>query len=210
MNTTQPDSLIYIVDDEPAVRESLSLMLEMNGFQVKCIESAKAFLTASFFEGISCAIVDVRMPDMNGLQLQQALIDRSDLLPIIFLTGFGDIPMSVRAIKAGALDFLTKPITQEKLLNCVRAALEVSARQCAENKQRQAFQARLDTLTRREREVMALVIDGQSNKDIARLLDISHRTVEQHRSRLMEKIGVNSVLELVTKYQSAQPERPDQ
>lgn len=181
MNTSQSDSVIYIIDDEPAVRESLSLMLEQGGFLVECFESAKAFLATSLFEGISCAIVDVRMPEINGLQLQQSLMERGVRLPIIFLTGFGDIPMSVRAIKAGALDFLTKPITKERLLNCVRAALDISERQHAENAQRQAILARLDTLTSREREVMTLVVDGHSNKDIARLLDISHRTVELHR-----------------------------
>lgn len=208
MNTTaQSKPNIYIIDDEPSIRDSLSLMLELEGFSVESFESAIDFLAAAPFKYFSCAIVDIRMPDMNGLQLQQALIERGVLLPIIFLTGFGDIPMSVKAIKAGASDFLTKPITQEKLLACVRAALQVTERRHAENEQRQAIQARIDTLTNREREIMSLVVAENSNKEIARLLDISPRTVEHHRSRLMEKMGVTNVIELVNSYQSVQPDR---
>lgn len=205
--TTQLNTNIYIIDDEPSIRDSLSLMLELEGFTVESFKSAIDFLAAGCFNDLSCAIVDIRMPDMNGLQLQQTLIERGVLLPIIFLTGFGDIPMSVKAIKAGASDFLTKPITQEKLLACVRAALRVSERRHAENEQRQAIQMRIDSLTNREREIMSLVVAENSNKEIARLLDISPRTVELHRSRLMEKMGTASVLELVTSYQSVQPDR---
>lgn len=129
------------------------------------------------------------------------------MIPIIFLSGFGDIPTSVKAIKAGAIDFLTKPITKQKLLKCVRQALQISQRWHTELEQRQAIQARLNTLTSREQEIMSLVIKEQSNKEVARLLGISHRTVELHRSRLMQKMNVNSVLELSKVYQSVQSER---
>lgn len=198
---------IYIIDDNPAIRDSLSLMLELEGYSVKTFPNAIDFLAICPPNHPCCAIVDIRMSDMNGLQLQQALTERGVLIPIIFLTGYGDIPMSVRAIKAGAFDFLTKPITQEKLLIRVRDALRVSERYFAEFEQRQAIQGRIATLTSREREIMTLVIAGQANKEIARLLNISPRTVEIHRSRLMEKMGVTSVLELVTNYQQAQPDR---
>jgi len=204
----QPDTAIYIIDDDEAIRDSLSLMLESEGYSVQSFDGAEAFLAAVPFTCISCcAIVDIRMPNMTGLQLQQALIERGVLIPIIFLTGFGDIPTSVKAIKDGAIDFLTKPITKANLLACVRQALQLSERWHAELAQRQAIQKRMDTLTSREQEIMSLVIQELSNKEIARLLDISHRTVELHRSRLMLKMNVNSVLELSKVYQSVQSER---
>jgi RNA polymerase sigma factor (sigma-70 family) len=204
----QPETAIYIIDDDEAIRDSLSLMLELEGYSVQSFDGAEAFLAAGPYTCVSCcAIVDIRMPNMTGLQLQQALIERGILIPIIFLTGFGDIPTSVKAIKAGAIDFLTKPITKQKLLNCVRQALQISERWHTELEQRQAIQARLNTLTSREQEIMSLVIKEQSNKEVARLLGISHRTVELHRSRLMQKMNVNSVLELSKVYQSVQSER---
>ena len=198
MNTNAPIATnVYIIDDDSAVRESLSLMLELEGFSVESFESASAFLAAGPFNCLSCAIVDIRMPDMNGLQLQQALIEQGVLLPIIFLTGFGDIPMSVRAIKAGAFDFLTKPITQKKLLSNVRKALRISESRHTEIEQRQAVQRLIDTLTHREREILSFIIAGQSNKETARLLSISHRTVEVHRKRIMEKMGVSNLFDLI-------------
>ncbi|OAI10103.1 hypothetical protein A1359_02100 [Methylomonas lenta] len=204
----QPETAIYIIDDDVAIRDSLSLMLELEGYSVQSFDGAEAFLAAGPYTCVNCcAIVDIRMPNMTGLQLQQALIERSILIPIIFLTGFGDIPTSVKAIKAGAIDFLTKPITKQNLLKCVRQALQISQRWHTELEQRQAIQARLNTLTSREQEIMALVIKEQSNKEVARLLGISHRTVELHRSRLMQKMNVNSVLELAKVYQSVQSER---
>ncbi|MDD2737382.1 MAG: response regulator [Methylomonas lenta] len=204
----QPETAIYIIDDDEAIRDSLSLMLELEGYSVQSFDGAEVFLAAGPYTCVSCcAIVDIRMPNMTGLQLQQALIERGILIPIIFLTGFGDIPTSVKAIKAGAIDFLTKPITKQKLLKCVRQALQISQRWHTELEHRQAIQARLNTLTSREQEIMSLVIKEQSNKEVARLLGISHRTVELHRSRLMQKMNVNSVLELAKVYQSVQSER---
>lgn len=196
MHTISTGRKVFIIDDDAAIRDSLSLMLELEGFSVETFKNAQAFLAAVQPNGISCAIVDIRMPEMDGLQLQQALIARGLLLPIIFLTGHGDIPKSVKAIKAGAVDFLTKPITQEKLLAGVHEALRVAKIRRARIEQCHQAGGRIKTLTNREREIMLLVVGGHSSKEIARLLGISHRTVEIHRSRLMEKMGVASVLDL--------------
>ncbi|MCK9607086.1 MAG: response regulator [Methylomonas sp.] len=196
MNQIHPDSQVFIIDDDAAIRDSLSLMLEVEGFSVLTFASANAFLAAAQPKDISCAIIDIQMPDMDGLQLQQAMMERGLSLPIIFLTGHGDIPKSVRAIKAGALDFLTKPITQKKLLASLYEALQMAGSRHAQLKRCHEIEGRVNTLTNRERQVMSLVLAGHSCKDSARLLGISHRTIEIHRSRLMEKMGVANVLDL--------------
>lgn len=196
MNQIHPDSQVFIIDDDAAIRDSLSLMLEVEGFSVVTFENANAFLAEAQPKDISCAIVDIQMPGMDGLQLQQAMIARGCSLPIIFLTGHGDIPKSVRAIKAGALDFLTKPITQKKLLAAIYDALQVAGLRHTQLKRCQEMEGRVKTLTNRECQIMSLILAGHSSKDSARLLGISHRTVEIHRSRLMEKMGVSNVLDL--------------
>ena len=187
---------IFIIDDEPAVRDSLTMMLEQEGLNVIAYDNAPAFLAAYQEEILGCAIVDIRMPDMDGLTLQKEMLARNILLPIIFLTGHGDIPMSVTAMKAGAADFLTKPVSREKLMNTVRPALRESDKRLAKAACIEESLTLLNSLTEREREVMLLAIDGFSNKEIARRLDISHRTVEIHKSKIMHKTGAINLLDL--------------
>lgn len=187
---------VFLVDDDSAVRDSLTLLLEEEGFAVESFDRAEAFLAVCPEADRGCAIVDIRMPGIDGLQLQEELAARHCALPLIFLTGHGDIPMSVRAIKAGALDFLTKPVTGEALLAAVRAGLAESERRSAEKAVNDSVASRLAMLTEREREVLALAVVGHPNKEIARRLGISHRTVEIHKARLMHKTGAATVLDL--------------
>ena len=188
---------VFIIDDDASVRDSLSLLFEQEEITVKVFESAASFLAAvDQTEPRCCAIIDIRMPDMDGMALHAELIRRGILLPIVFLTGHGDIPMSVRAIKAGAVDFLTKPVTSNDLLNSVHGALLESERIYAQHKANDEAQACLRILTEREHEVMLLVIEGLTNKEIGRHLGISYRTVEIHRSHVMQKTGAGSVLDL--------------
>ncbi|MDO9232518.1 MAG: response regulator [Methylotenera sp.] len=194
MMTANPT--VFIVDDEPAIRDSLTLMITQENLAVMAFENAYAFLEACQAGCLGCAIVDVRMPGMDGMQLQQALLKRNILLPIIFLTGHGDIPMSVKAMKSGAMDFLTKPVSREKLISAVRAAMRESEKITTESIHRHDAKSRLADLTDRERDVMMLAIQGYPNKEIARHLDISHRTVEIHKSKIMRKTGAINLLDL--------------
>lgn len=190
------DAIVFIVDDEPAIRDSLTLMIAQENIAVKAYDSAESFLAACQAERFGCAVIDIRMPDMDGMQLQDALSKRNILMPVIFLTGHGDIPMSVKAMKAGAVDFLTKPITRERLLNSVRAAIQESEKILQESANYKDAQSRLAELTDREQDVMMLAIQGYPNKEIARHLGISHRTVEIHKSKIMFKTGATNLLDL--------------
>jgi len=194
MNT---EATIFIVDDDPAIRDALTLMVVQEGFTVSTFESAETFLEGFQADRLGCAIVDIRMSGMDGIQLQEMLTKHHFQLPIIFLTGHGDIPMSVRAIKAGAIDFLTKPITREKLMSSVRFAIAESERMLTEQANHESVQSNLAELTERERDVMAFAVQGHSNKEIARQLGISHRTVEIHKSKVMHKTGATNLLDLV-------------
>lgn len=196
MSTTTPT--IFIIDDDPAVRDALSMMIEQEGFIAKTFESGKAFLEAYQSECCGCVVTDVRMPEMDGLQLQKELIRQHKILPIIFLTAYGDIPMTVSAVKAGAMDFLTKPVTREKLLASVYAAIREDEDKLAVQRDVQKAKYLLDSLTGREREVMVLAIAGLPNKEIARRLNISHRTVEIHKSNIMHKTGAINLLDLAS------------
>lgn len=191
------EATVFIVDDDPAIRDSLTLMISQENIMVKGFESANTFLASIQPEHFGCAIIDIRMPEMNGMQLQETLCQRNIQLPVIFLTGHGDIPMSVRAIKAGAVDFLTKPVTREKLMASVRSAIIESEKILSENNHHQNALSHIADLTGRERDVMALVILGHPNKEIARQLGISHRTVEIHKSKIMRKTGAINLLDLV-------------
>jgi FixJ family two-component response regulator len=190
------DYTVFIIDDDPAIRDALSLMIEQEGLAVQAFASAADFLAAYQSECCGCAIIDIRMPMIDGIALQEILNKRHILLPIIFLTGHGDIPMSVQAMKAGAQDFLTKPVTREKLLAAVRTALRNSEKILLENAHHQEALSRLAELTDRERDVMQLAVQGHPNKYIARHLGISHRTVEIHKSRIMHKTGAVNLLDL--------------
>ncbi|MBX3616295.1 response regulator transcription factor [Nitrosomonas sp.] len=187
---------VYIVDDDAAVRDSLTLMIEQAGIYVQSFENAKMFLNAYRPDFFGCIIIDVKMPSMDGLQLQEELTWNKIRLPVIFLTGHGDIPMSVRAIKGGAIDFLTKPVIREKLLICVRAAFAEAKKRISDATGHQVVHSSLVKLTRREREVMQLAVQGHTNKEIASFLEISHRTVEIHKSKIMQKTGATNLLDL--------------
>lgn len=187
---------VFIVDDDLAIRDSLSLMIEQEDIAVQAFESAEAFLEAYQSECRGCAIIDIRMPGMDGMKLHQVLNERNILLPVIFLTGHGDIPMSVHAMKVGAVDFLTKPVTREKLITTIKSAIRKSEFKLEEIANHQEALARLADLTDRERDVMLLAVQGLPNKHIARQLGISHRTVEIHKSKIMHKTGAINLLDL--------------
>ncbi len=190
------EATVFIVDDDPAIRDSLTLMIGQENLTVHSYASAEDFLEAAEPNCLGCIIIDIRMQGMDGMQLQEALSQRNTLLPIIFLTGHGNIPMSVRAIKAGALDFLTKPVTREKLMAALHAAVLESERMLSENASQQDAVSRIAGLTDRERDVLKLAIQGYANKEIARHLGISHRTVEIHKSKIMHKTGAVNLLDL--------------
>ena len=187
---------VFVVDDDAAVRDGLALLLDTAGLAVETYDSAAAFLAVCSADRAGCLILDVRMPEMGGPELQAELNRRGIDLPIIFLTAHGDIPTTVQAMKAGALDFLTKPVAGDDLLERVRAAFEKVARLREQESATQSLRERLEGLTAREREIMRLVADGIANKEIARRLGISHRTVEVHRARVMQKTGVTNLVEL--------------
>lgn len=187
---------VFIVDDDAAIRDAITMMLEQEGFVVTAFGSGAAFLASDDHAGIACAIIDVRMPDIDGLGLQQIMLARDLPIPVIFLSGHGDIPLSVKAIKAGAVDFLTKPVTRDKLLAAIHAAITMSAKIAVERASLSQAKLRLAALTERECEVTALAVVGYSNKEIARRLGISHRTVEIHKSKIMHKTGASNLLDL--------------
>lgn len=187
---------IFIVDDDAAVRTSLSMLLKSAGYAFEAFASADDFLAACTPECHGCIILDVSMPVMDGPALQQELRRRGVLLPVIFLTGYGDIATSVRTIKAGAVDFLTKPVDGSILLNRVQEALEQDTRLRKQTDDYQSIASRLAALTKREREIMALVVNGHTSKEIAQRFAISFRTVEAYRARIMLKTGARSLPEL--------------
>jgi FixJ family two-component response regulator len=187
---------VFVVDDDAAVRDSLALLLETAGLAVQTYDGAAAFLAAWQPGRSGCLILDLRMPGVSGPQLQVELKRRGIALPVIFLTAHGDIPTTVQAMQRGAMDFLTKPVVGAELLKRVHAALERSARLSEQASAAQSARERLDALTPREREIMLLAVAGRPNKEIARALGISHRTVEIHRARVMQKTGAASLIEL--------------
>jgi FixJ family two-component response regulator len=187
---------VYIVDDDNAVRDGLGLIIEMAGFNFQAFASAEQFLESYCAGPPSCLLLDVNMPGMTGDELQNELNRRNIHLPIIFLTGYGNIPLTVRTIKAGAVDFLTKPVPSKLLIERIKTVLEQETEIHEQTLAQEALRNRLNTLTSRELEVLPLIVGGQSNKEIARVLGISYRTMEVHRARILHKTGVNTILEL--------------
>jgi FixJ family two-component response regulator len=192
-----PSPRVFVVDDDTSFRQSLLRLLESHGLEGHGYDSATAFLAQAVTYPAGCIVLDVHMPGNSGLDLQAELEKWDCALPVVFLTGRGDIPMSVRAMKAGATDFLTKPVDEEILLTAVHKALERNRGIVAERHRREAVRLRVRLLTEREHEVMCHVITGALNKQIAAKLGIAEKTVKIHRGRVMEKMGVVSVAELV-------------
>ena len=188
---------IYVVDDDEAMRDSMTWLLEGEGYRVACFDSAESYLKARHDGLRGCLVLDVRMPEMSGLELHEKLDALGSTLPIIFVTGHGDVPMAVSALQRGACDFIEKPFHNEDLLGRIRRALELDAQMAARRERDGAITHRLDQLTQREREVLDLVVAGKLNKQIADELNISMKTVEAHRARVMEKMGVRTLAELV-------------
>ena len=188
---------VFVVDDDVSIRESLESLIRCAGWQPKISTSAEEFLARPRVFTPSCLLLDIELPKTNGLDLQRIIADRAEL-PIIFVTGYGDIPMSVQAMKAGAVDFLTKPFVPEVLLNSIRNAIERSRVWVDEEASLRALRHRHQALSRREREVMALVVRGMLNKQVSADLGISEITVKQHRGRAMRKMRSRSLPELVT------------
>jgi len=191
------NALVYVVDDDLAVRDSLGLLLRSVGIKNETYESAAAFLDAFEPDRVACLVADIRMPGMTGLELQQELNSRKVAIPIIFITGHGDVPMAVSAMKDGAVDFLTKPFRDQELLDRISKALTGARADFGDQQKQRDVRNRYASLTPRETEVMDLVVQGLANKVIAMDLGVSQRTVELHRARVMQKMAVRSLAELV-------------
>ena len=187
---------VFVVDDDVSVRRSLELLIDSAGWQTETFASAQEFLSRPRVLAPSCLVLDVILPGLNGLDVQNLVADRIDL-PIIFITGYGDVPMTVRAMKQGAVEVLTKPFDDEVLLSAVRNAIDRSSAALADEAQMQALCDRYASLSRREREVMALVVSGLLNKQVGGELGISEVTVKAHRGKVMQKMKVRSLADLV-------------
>ena len=194
---TEAAPIVFVVDDDPSVRTSTARLVRSAGFNVDTFGSAKEFLASSRPDGPACLVLDVGLPDLSGLDLQRQLTTAGFTVPIIFITGHGDIPMTVRAMKAGAVEFLTKPFSKKALLDAIRAAIERDRAMHRERSETGALVQRYEQLTPREREVMALVVAGLLNKQIAGELAASERTIKFHRAHIMEKMEAASLAELV-------------
>jgi FixJ family two-component response regulator len=189
-------STIFLVDDDPGVLKALTTLLVTSGYDVRSYSSAREFLSQHDAAVPGCAVFDVAMPDLDGLELQASLAKENVERPIIFITGFGDIPTSVRAMRAGAVDFLTKPVSEDQLLDAVARATEKDAEARKRHQELKSINAQLATLTRREHEVLSHVLAGRLNKQIAHELGTVLNTIKIHRSRVMKKLGAKSVAEL--------------
>jgi len=209
---TRPSTLVptvFVIDDDASVRKSLSRLLRSAGYTTETFASAEEFLGREHFNGIGCLLLDVQMPGLSGMDLQKELSKADYHMSIVFITGHGDIPMSVQAMKRGAVDFLTKPFDDEELLQAVKKAIEKDREAKAERAEVHDALRRIEQLTPREHEIFRYVITGMLNKQIALKLDIAEKTVKVHRGRIMEKLCVDSVAELVRLAEKAGIKPPD-
>jgi len=194
---TESDSVVFVIDDDASIRRGITYLLQTDDYTVETFESAEKFLAREHFPGTGCIILDVRMSGMSGFDLQEELSKADYHLPIIFITGHGDIPMGVEAMKKGAADFLTKPFDDDQFLGAVKRAIEQDIRAKAKYDELQSIRRRLEHLTPREYEIFRYVITGLLNKQIAAELNIAEQTVKIHRGRVMEKLCADSVPDLV-------------
>jgi FixJ family two-component response regulator len=195
VNEVKP--LVFVVDDDESVRKALTRLIQSVGIQVESFASAEAFLLRPRYEGPCCLVLDIRMPGLSGLDLQKELTRANLTVPIIFMTGHGTIPMSVRAMKAGAIDFLEKPFEDQAILDLIKHAIERDTQAKQEHAGKSEIFKRYESLTPREQEILALVVRGTLNKQIAIQLVISEKTVKVHRARVMEKMGAESLADLI-------------
>jgi RNA polymerase sigma factor (sigma-70 family) len=203
-----PDAVVFVVDDDPSVREALQAMLETVGVRCEAFASASDFLLAPRPDAPSCLVLDVNLREGSGLDLAAKMSRAGDTIPTVFITGAGTIPMTVRAMKGGAVEFLPKPFSDEDLLGAIAQALERDQRSRESRSERRALSERFATLTPRERDVLELVVAGRMNKEIAAQLGTAEQTVKQHRGRVMQKLGVRSVADLVRLVERNQPLPP--
>ena len=194
---TIPDTTVFVVDDDPLVRESIEQLIKSVGLNVHTFSSAQEFLDQDLPDTPSCLVLDIRMPSLSGLDLQDELVKRGLTTPVIFITGHGTVPMSVRAMKAGAVDFLQKPFEDQDLLDAIHRAIEQNKRTRLEQAEIGEIKRRVESLTSREYEVLVLVVAGMLNKQIAYDLELSENTVKTHRARIMQKMQVESLADLV-------------
>lgn len=199
-NTTMMEPTVFIVDDDNEMRNAMRRLLRSTRLNVELYASAREFMESYRPEYPGCIILDVRMPGMSGLDLQEWLVEHGVRTPIIIVTGYGDVPTAVRAMKGGAVEFIEKPLADQVLLDCVKRCIALDREQRQEAAQHAKIKARMSQLTAREREVLDLIVAGKTNKMIATELDISSKTVEAHRSRVMEKIQATSIVSLAQMY----------
>ena len=195
-NDAPDEPIVFVVDDDISVRESLEALIRVQGWRPETFSSAREFLERPRTSAPSCLVLDVSLPDLNGLELQERIADRTEM-PIIFITGYGDVPMTVKAMKAGAVEFLEKPFSVDTLLRAIGQAIDRSRAAIDQETELRSLRARYASLSRREREVMALVVAGLLNKQVAKELGISEVTVKAHRGRVMEKMHADSLVDLV-------------
>jgi two-component system response regulator FixJ len=200
----EPRATVFVVDDELVVRDSLRWLIESIGLSVQTFSSADEFLDSYKSTTAGCVILDVRMPGISGLELQEALRERGDMIPIIMVTGYADVPMAVRAMKSGATEFLQKPYSDQRMLDLVQRAIDTDAQYREKNARLKELRQRLESLTPREKEILVLVSDGLASREIGDRLDISQKTVETHRTNMMKKMQVSNVARLTRLYLEAQ------
>jgi FixJ family two-component response regulator len=197
MTSKRSDATVFLVDDNPSVRKALTRLIKSAGYSAQAFASARDFLDHAVNDGPACLVLDIRMPGLSGIDLQRELNTAKTILPIIFITGHGDVPTTVRAMKDGAVDFLSKPVKDTDLLKAIDQALERAAREHAQRDEIDDIQNRIDTLTPRERQVLEFIVSGALNKQIAFELGTVEKTIKVHRARVMDKMGVDSLAELV-------------
>ena len=193
-----PSQLVFVIDDDASMRDAISRLLQAVGLTVQTFASAKEFLNKKLPDVPACVVLDVRLPGLSGLDLQREMVERGIHIPVIFITGHGDIPMSVQAMKAGAVEFLTKPFRDQDLLDAVRSGIQLDRKARKERAELAELREGHQQLTQREREVMSFVVTGLLNKQIALRLGTSEKTIKIHRSHVMQKMHADSLAELVT------------